>query len=63
MPERRRFFVVDDDAEALKVIVAMLESEGHEVRSCQVSSEAEALITAWLPDCVIADIMMPEAAG
>ena len=63
MLERHRFFVVDDDAEALKVIVAMLESEGHEVRSSRVSPEAEALISAWIPDCVVVDIMMPEVDG
>jgi len=63
MPERRRFFVVDDDAGTLNVIVAMLESEGHEVRSCRVSREAEALISAWVPDCVLVDIMMPEVDG
>jgi CheY-like chemotaxis protein len=63
MPDRRRFFVVDDDAETLNVIVAMLESEAHEVRSCRLSREAEALIIAWIPDCVLVDIMMPEVDG
>jgi CheY-like chemotaxis protein len=63
MAEQRRFFVVDDDTDSLKVIVAMLESDGHEVRSCSSSREAEALITAWSPDCVLVDIMMPEVDG
>lgn len=63
MSKQRKFFVVDDDPATLNAIVAMLESAGHEVRSCRVSPEAEALITAWTPDCVLIDIMMPEIDG
>ncbi len=63
MPKRHRFFVVDDDVDGLQVIVSMLEAGGHEVRACGSSREAEPLIAAWRPDCVVVDIMMPEIDG
>jgi CheY-like chemotaxis protein len=58
-----RVLVVDDEADARSVVVAVLEGHGAEVTA--VSSAAEALreIEQHPPDVLVSDIGMPEQDG
>jgi len=60
---KKRIFVIDDDPLALKMIVAVLESDGHAVRAF---SEFESLLQELrqsLPDLVLTDVVMPKVSG
>ncbi len=60
---KKNIFVIDDDPLALKMIMAVLKAEGHEV---QAFSEFESLLQALqrsLPDLVMTDVVMPKVSG
>ena len=60
---RVKFYLVDDDAEVLKLLALVLEQAGHQVETASSSLAALKQIPASRPDCVITDIMMPEMDG
>lgn len=55
--------VVDDDVAMRDVVAAILEIEGHEVRSAGNGLRALDEIDAALPDLVLLDLQMPEMDG
>jgi DNA-binding response OmpR family regulator len=60
---KKKICVIDDDPLALRMIVAALEAEGHEVRAF---SEFEGLLQELhqsLPDLVMTDVVMPKVSG
>jgi len=63
MTEHHRFVVIDDDPAELEWMTKALRAAGHEVTPCNDSRAALALIVEIRPDCVIADLMMPEIDG
>jgi two-component system, chemotaxis family, chemotaxis protein CheY len=55
-----RILVVDDNETILHMIVAALETAGHDVSAAMTGNEALALFVAHPADVVITDIMMPD---
>lgn len=63
--ERRRLraLVADDDEGIRRLLAAVLELEGWEVRVASDGEQALALAAEYRPDAVLLDIMMPKADG
>jgi CheY-like chemotaxis protein len=55
--------VVDDDADALELVVAILASAGALVRSARSAAEAMEILTEWRPTVLVSDIEMPGEDG
>ena len=55
--------VVDDDASVRGLLRAVLECEGHEVRTAEDGFSALRAVTSARPDCVLLDVMMPGMDG
>jgi signal transduction histidine kinase/DNA-binding response OmpR family regulator len=55
--------VVDDDPDALDLVVAMLEDSGFETVTATTGREAIDRIAEAKPDCIILDLMLPEMDG
>jgi adenylate cyclase len=62
-PRRASILVVDDDALNRKLLVRLLEREGHRARTAENGSEALARVREEPPDVVLLDIVMPELDG
>ena len=58
-----KFFVVDDDPDALSLVECLLVKAGHAVVTCGSSTDALRDIPSEMPDCVITDLMMPGMTG
>ncbi len=58
-----RVLVVDDDADALDLVVAMLEGSGYEIQTATSGREAMDEIARARPDCIVLDLMLPEMDG
>lgn len=64
MPERqRRVLVVDDDLSIQGFLAEALADESYEVQTASNGREALEVLTAWLPDLILLDLMMPEMDG
>ncbi len=62
--ERRlRAVIADDDAGIRRLLTAVLELEGWDVRCAADGAEAVALAESYQPDAVLLDIMMPNLDG
>ena len=55
--------MVDDDANALKALGAMLRAEGYAVETALDGQKALSLLDAFEPDVVLTDLMMPVLDG
>ena len=60
---RIRVLVVDDDADTVSTLLALLRSEGHEVRGQSSGRTALDSLREFDPDVVISDIAMPSVDG
>ena len=58
-----RLLVVDDEADTLAVVSAMLEAGGAEVRTAGSTAEAFSALGTWLPDLLVSDISLPDEDG
>jgi PAS domain S-box-containing protein len=58
-----RLLIVDDEADTRDLLTALLTQHGAEVRACESSGEALALLEQWQPDVLITDIGMPDEDG
>lgn len=58
-----RVLVVDDEADARRLLIAVLEQCKARVRTCASASEALAEIEEWKPDVLVSDIEMPGEDG
>ena len=58
-----RVLVVDDDAPARRIMIAVLEAAGAEVCECSSVGEAYDLVAQWHPDLLISDLAMPDEDG
>jgi two-component system, OmpR family, response regulator MtrA len=63
MNGRSLVLVVDDDADILSLVKAVLERSGHEVVAVRDGAEALASARARKPDLAVLDIAMPEVDG
>lgn len=62
-PIAARVLVVDDDADALDLAVAMIESNGYEISTATSGREALDEIARARPDAIVLDLMLPEMDG
>ncbi len=62
-PEAKRVLVVDDDPDALDLVVAMLDGNGYEIETAKTGEDAIEEVNRAKPDAVILDIMLPEMDG
>lgn len=62
-PSPRSLLVVDDDPDALELVMALLEGSGYEVRTATTGREALQEIERERPDVIILDLMLPEMDG
>lgn len=58
-----KVFVVDDDAEMIEFMTALLEAAGHTVSSSVAGTYALSAIPRDKPDCVLTDLMMAQMDG
>jgi two-component system, OmpR family, KDP operon response regulator KdpE len=63
MKENRRILVVDDEPQILRVLSRSLASVGYEIRVASDGDEALAVLSDWMPDLVITDLVMPKMDG
>lgn len=62
--DKFRVLVIDDDPKILKMIKTILSGEeDFEVSTADSGFQAGVLISNWLPDLVLLDILMPEMDG
>ncbi|MFP5263572.1 MAG: response regulator [Blastocatellia bacterium] len=62
-PAPARVLVVDDDADALALVVAMVEDAGYEIQTATGGREALDEIARSRPDLIILDLMLPGMDG
>lgn len=62
-PAPRSVLVVDDDPDALDLVMALLEGSGYEARTSTTGREALEEIERERPDVIILDLMLPEMDG
>ena len=62
-PARHTIVVIDDDADHLRFMTALLEGAGYRVRAFRESHRALEYIELMCPDLVITDIFMPLLDG
>ncbi|MDP2938918.1 MAG: response regulator [Candidatus Omnitrophota bacterium] len=61
---KNRVLVIDDDPKILKMISTILSSEDDlEVETANSGFQAGLLISNWLPDIILLDLLMPEMNG
>lgn len=63
LDQPKRILIVDDDADILFVIGAMLKQAGYIVDSAHDGKECLHKVSASLPDVIILDIVMPHMNG
>jgi diguanylate cyclase (GGDEF)-like protein len=61
--EGERVLVVDDDPFIARLLEIELRAVGYEVRLASDGREALDVVAEWLPDLVLADVMMPNVDG
>jgi len=59
----RRVLIVEDHADLLNVMVDLVESWGHTVRSAADGEQALAIALAWQPHVVCLDLVLPRMNG
>jgi putative two-component system response regulator len=62
-PKKPRLLIVDDNAQNVELLTALMQAEGCEVVSAADGLEALAEVAAALPDLILLDIMMPKLDG
>jgi PAS domain S-box-containing protein len=62
-PPRLRVLVADDNADAARILVGLLELEGHDVRVAADGVQALEVAAAFLPQLAFLDIGMPRMDG
>jgi CheY-like chemotaxis protein len=58
-----RVFIIDDEADTLEILTAILGRSGAEVRAATSAEEALGALTDWRPDVLVSDIGMPGEDG
>lgn len=59
----KKVLIVDDDTLILKAYKAIIASEGYEVKTAEDGKEALAIVTAFKPDLILLDMLMPVMNG
>jgi signal transduction histidine kinase/CheY-like chemotaxis protein len=58
-----RVLIVDDEADARRLLTMILSGAGAEVRTASSLQESLELLAAWRPDVLVSDIGMPDGDG
>lgn len=58
-----RILVIDDDPDSLKVIRKIFAAEEFEVRKCRSGGEALKILTRFVPDIIILDVILDDTTG
>lgn len=58
-----KILVADDNRDAVAMLAALLEGEGHDVRGVYRSADVLGVESAFKPDVVILDLQMPDISG
>ena len=58
-----RVLVVDDDPDIRSFVTLALAMEGYAVREAEDGRDALAVLSAWRPDLILLDLMMPGMDG
>ena len=61
--KKKTIMIIDDEANLIKLVTDVLETEKYEVISCTNGVDALKLLDSVKPDLVILDIMMPYMSG
>ena len=63
-PARRpRILIADDNRDTVSTLMALLQTEGYEVRGVHRSAEVLGAESEFRPDVVILDLQMPDISG
>jgi signal transduction histidine kinase/DNA-binding response OmpR family regulator len=62
-PAHARVLIVDDDDDALNLVVAMIEESGYAIQTARNGREALNEIERSRPDLIVLDLMLPEVDG
>ncbi|GAB6907179.1 hypothetical protein JCM12296A_30160 [Desulfosarcina cetonica] len=60
---QKKVLVVDDNRMILKFLSNLIEAGGHEVKTCEDGLAALSLLTAYQPDIVFVDLIIPKIGG
>ena len=63
MSEKQKVLVVDDDPDFVDATRAFLVKEGYDVEVAYDGIEGLEKVKAYMPDCIVLDVMMPEKDG
>ncbi len=63
MDRKPRLLVVDDEIHIRTTLEAVLRQEDFDVETASGGNEAVAKATAWRPDLVLSDVVMPDLDG
>ena len=63
LPAQKCVLAVDDDPDALDLVVAMIEGGGYDIQTATNGREALDAIARQRPDAIILDLMLPEMDG
>jgi DNA-binding response OmpR family regulator len=59
----KKVMLVDDDANMIKFLTALLEDNGYEVLSALDGSDGFKMLQEVVPDLLVLDVMMPKKSG
>lgn len=62
-PEKRTVLIVDDDVDFVIQLKYQFEREGFDIVTADGQYEAEELLTDFLPDCAVIDLMLENVDG
>jgi DNA-binding response OmpR family regulator len=58
-----RTLIVEDDTDSSDALARLLRRVGHDVECASSAGEALVKLEEWEPDCVLLDLMLPDAPG
>ena len=61
--DKRSVLIVDDDIDFVIQLKYQFENEGYEIISAEGQYEAEEILTDFLPDCAVVDLMLENVDG
>ncbi|MCI0672690.1 MAG: response regulator [Myxococcaceae bacterium] len=62
-PKPARILLVDDDVEFLRSVAGLLSLEGYQVQELEEPARLLEALSAWRPDLVVLDVMLPGPSG
>jgi PleD family two-component response regulator len=63
MSETKKIFVVDDEAQIIRVIRRILSAHHYDIRTASDGESGFELFQDWQPDLVVTDLQMPNTDG